>query len=110
MTNALSAVSQSFDDSEGGLDGVMQVLACEVSSCWTRSKNLSVTSAFVLVFFLSSMESSIFLDRQSAFSIFSQYIPLHTHLYIHTSTYTPLYTHLYDLPPLFFQIHIAIFC
>ena len=32
MEDALNAVSQSFDDSEGGMDGLMQALACEVSS------------------------------------------------------------------------------
>ena len=30
MVEALKAVSQSFDDYEGGMDGLMQSLACEV--------------------------------------------------------------------------------
>lgn len=30
MEEAIKAVSQSFDDSEGGMDGLMQALACEV--------------------------------------------------------------------------------
>lgn len=30
IEEAIKAVSQSFDDSEGGMDGLMQTLACEV--------------------------------------------------------------------------------
>ena len=31
MADALNVVSQSYDDSEGGMDGLVQALVCEVS-------------------------------------------------------------------------------
>lgn len=46
MTDALKAVSQSFDDSEGGLDGMMQALACEDIIGWrARSRRIIVYSS-----------------------------------------------------------------
>lgn len=32
MREALSMMSQSLDDPEGGMDGMMQVLSCDVSA------------------------------------------------------------------------------
>nr|AVP12656.1 integrin beta 3 [Littorina littorea] len=46
MEKALKAVSQSFDDSEGGMDGLMQALACEGQIGWRqRSRRIIVYSS-----------------------------------------------------------------
>ncbi|XP_025096259.1 LOW QUALITY PROTEIN: integrin beta-1-A-like [Pomacea canaliculata] len=43
MEEAIKAVSQSFDDSEGGMDGLMQTLACEKDVGWReRSRRIVV--------------------------------------------------------------------
>ncbi|XP_076460406.1 integrin beta pat-3-like [Babylonia areolata] len=46
MTEALEGISQSYDDTEGGLDGLMQALVCEEAIGWReRSRRIIVYSS-----------------------------------------------------------------